>query len=158
MDAKKKILVVLADYAPLITSNTNCIEPYLKGLEKNGYHIDILTRRMHKQDSFIEVLSSGRKIFRIDDNRMIRSIKCKEIERRYKKGILGVCVRAYSVCVRTIFYILYSLFTYETYAKGWDIKKIKKAFEIISRKYHYDFILSVSFPERTQEAAKLYVK
>lgn len=153
----KKILVVIADYAPHVTSTTICIEPYLLAMEKAGIEITILTRRVDFLSPKIEKVSSLRTVIRVDDFRMMVSNRLKKAE-KVKGAFSRLLMRIISVVVRGFLYALYSIGNYETYAAGWSVRKIDKVLKQLSGEKLYDYVMSISFPAKTHEIIRSHVK
>lgn len=148
----KNILVIIADFDPYPSSNTNCIKPLLKRLLLDGYRVDIVTRRMDT-DSLEHECKEGFRIWRVDDIRCINTIRINRQSKLIRNPIHKIIYKIYSVISKTYVYMKYCMFSNEKRVAGWKktavIEKIKRRF------INEDFgiILSIALPEITHEIA-----
>lgn len=148
---KKRLLLITADYFPYPSSNTNCLNPLLKGLEQNGWHIDLITRRMREDSLPFEQEESGRRIWRVDDVRSMHTIRVNE---RLKDKRMSPCkwlYKSYAAASKGWNYLRYCIGKKEPRFAGWKKETvIFKAMELLEHET-YAAILSVSHPVITHE-------
>lgn len=148
----KNILVILADFYPYPSSNTNCIEPFLYGLRKNGYKVDVVTRRQTIGLPSSEIYN-GINIVRIDDYKTMNTLTLKELMQNNCNRVLKLLNRFLSIISKAAFYAYYRGASGEERYGGWDIKKVKKVCHDLNKQNSYDCILSISHPFITHEIA-----
>lgn len=148
---KKRLLVITTDYYPYPSSNTNCFEPLLKGLELDGWKIDIVTRRMRVDSPASEKQENERNIWRIDDNRCINAIRLNEKLNSIGSPLFKKLYRVYATISKVYRYLLYCFGSKEPHFSGWDKKAvISKCLELLTDN-NYAAVLSVSHPVITHE-------
>lgn len=154
----KNILVILADYYPNASSNTYCLEPYLKELEENRWELDIITRKSSKREPDAIKEPSGRNIYKVEDDKLMNTLGWEELTNC--TSIIGlktfnlIC----SFLSKSLFYLYFCFGKYETYSAGWSEKEVLRLLKKLNKEKKYQFILSVSFPEKTHEIAKKFVE
>lgn len=154
----KNIIIVIADYAPIPSSNTNCLEPYLECLEHNGWSVDVITRRAYSGDPLVQQETKLRRVFRIDDYKLMNTLLCRQMVSGSPSGMIKWIHYSIAYFLRIVYYLKFALGTYESYAAGWDEEELDRLMKKLSGEKQYRYILSVSFPEKTHEAAKRFVE
>lgn len=135
-----KICVILAEYYPQASSNTVCIEPFLLGLLKSGYTVDVYTRRIDELLPAYEVIN-GINIYRINDNRSIGILKQNA----------GGKARKY--IEKLYYHVRFNGKKGEARYGGWDENAVAAKILENNTKMEYSAIISISYPALTHEIA-----
>ena len=146
----RELLVISADFDPYPSSNTNCIKPLLDKLIKEGYSIDVVTRRMD-DTSLRNELFGGLNILRIDDRRCINSYVVNSHQRNIKNSLFRNAYKIYGFASKAAYYIRYCLFSKEQRVSGWRVGDIIPSIEKEFGNKNYDAILTIALPEITHE-------
>lgn len=149
----KNLLAIVADYYPNPSSNTNCFEPLLSGLEQDDWHIDIITVKQWIELSNHEIEENGREIWRINDPKSMNTILQNQLSQIPTTRFLRLINKILTTISKSFFFIKYCLFRDERRFAGWSKPDtIKKCLELHS-KNEYDLVLSVSYPVISHEIA-----
>ena len=155
----KNLLVIAGDYFPHPSSNTNCFEPLLYGLEKDGWHIDIVTLRQWPELSNHEVETSGRDVWRIDDARSMNTIIQNSLQRVPAPPFLKAVNKCFSTMSKGVFGLKYGLAFKPRGARrfaSWPkLATVNKCIELHKIK-NYNLVLSFSHPVECHEVAKQF--
>ena len=146
-------MLLLADYFPRPSSNTNCFLPFIESLQKAGYHITIVTRKYDKKDCDIETVSDHLTVYRIADKKTINTLTWRTREQKsngFKKQFVHLC----SFFSRGWYAALYNFRSPEKRYSGWREKKVERVCVNLFQKQAYHCIISVSYPALTHRIAK----
>lgn len=149
----KRLLVITADYYPYPSSNTNCLEPLLFALEKDGWKIDIVTRRMREDSLCFEHPYPNRRVYRMDDIRTMHTIKVNERVANAKGRKIQSFLKGISFISKAFYYAKYCLKTKEPRFAGWNRNAVLEKCRALMNENKYTAILSVSHPVITHELA-----
>lgn len=148
----KSVLVILAEFYPYPSSNTNCVEPFLYGLLNEGYEVDVVTRRhdisLPTQESY-----NGLNIIRVDDYKTMNTVAFSKLLKNKTNKYLKIINNSLSFISKVFFSINYrDLYGEQRYA-GWDIKEVMNTCINLNETQKYNFILSISHPIITHRIA-----
>lgn len=147
-----RLLIITSDYYPYPSSNTNCLEPLFEILEKEGWGIDIITRKMYKDSSSYED-NAARRIYRIEDYRTMHTIAINIWRNRASSAISKAFYTVWAIMSKGAYYIRYCCFRREPLVSGWDKKKVIKKCISLNKSNDYKAIISVSTPVLNHEIA-----
>lgn len=148
---EKKLLLITADYFPYPSSNTNCLDPLLKGLERNGWQIDLITRRMCEDSLPFEREAGGRRIWRVDDVRSMHTIRVNEKLKGKHTPLSKYSYKGYAVASKGWNYLRFCIGNKEPRFAGWRKDEVQsKGMELLENET-YTAMLSVSHPVITHE-------
>ncbi|MEK5435777.1 MULTISPECIES: hypothetical protein [Paenibacillus] len=150
----KRILVILAEFYPYPSSNTNCIEPFLYGLLNEGYEVDVVTRR-HAIDLPPYENYKGLNIIRIDDYKTMNTIAYNSLIKNNSSRVLKQLNKWLSIISKTLFYMYYRDVRGEERYGGWDTKEVLRKCNELNEMKQYDYILSISHPAVTHKIANI---
>lgn len=153
MNKEKNVLVITADYHPYPSSTTNCFEPYLWALDNDGWHIDIVTRRLTQDLPTHEKCLDNGDVYRIDDVRTINTLKVNTHTANAPSLPKKLIRKALGIISKTLYYVRYCLFTLEPRFAGWDRQSVVNKCIELHEKKHYNAVISISYPVMTHEIA-----
>lgn len=154
----KNLLAIVGDYYPHPSSNTNCTDPLLQGLEREGWQVDIVTVKQWLELPSHEIAESGREVWRIDDPRSMNTILQNQIRLIPAPRYLSAANKLLSVVSKSLFFARYCLREPDKRYAGWSrAVTIEKCRELHGKK-HYDAVISVSHPAKCHEIAKGFIE
>lgn len=154
----KNLLAIVGDYYPHPSSNTNCTDPLLQGLEQKGWHVDVMTVKQWLELPSHEIAESGREVWRIDDPRSMNTILQNQIRSIPAPRYLKAANKLLSAISKSLFYARYCLRESDKRYAGWSrAATIEKCRELHDKK-HYNAVISVSHPAKCHEIAKGFIE
>lgn len=153
----KNLLVITGDYFPYPSSNTNCLEPLLEGIEQAGWHIDVVTVRQYLELPRHETAANGREIWRIDDPRSMNTILQNQLRDIPAPRSLKAVNHVFCVISKALFYLHYCLHYPDKRFASWPQDSTMKKCEKLNETRHFSAVLSVSHPVASHEIAKKFI-
>lgn len=153
----KSLLAFVGDYYPYPSSNTNCFDPLLCGLEENGWHVNIVTLKQRLELPNHEIEVDGREVWRIDDPRSMNTILQNQLKEIPAPQFLKVANRFLSTISKGLFFLKYCLFQPERRFASWSHSAtVHKCLELHQSR-RYDAVMSFSHPVVCHEIASEFL-
>lgn len=154
----KSLLAIIGDYYPHPSSNTNCADPLLRGLEQAGWHVDIVTVRQWPELPNREIEENGREVRRIDDPRSMNTILQNRACFIPAPRALLIANKLLASVSKSLFYARYCLRQPDKRYAGWPQGTSVDVCRELHEKKRYDAVLSFSHPAKCHEIAKGFVE
>jgi hypothetical protein len=143
----KKLLIIMYDYLPWPSPNTNCMNTFIKNL-KEEYEIHVLASRPYLNGSEEEEFD-GVQVYRTDDWYML----LRDIRLEFSRIQAPKVIRLMIILFLKIIMKVSSLFRWPDFSFGWQKGLVTKKAEELYLAHHYHVIMSVSHPFMAQLAA-----
>lgn len=153
----KNLLAIVGDYYPHPSSNTNCTEPLLRGLEQKGWSVDVVTVKQWLELPNHEIEKSGREIWRIDDPRSMNTILQNQVCSIPAPRLLKTVNKLFAFVSKSLFYARYCLRAHDKRYAGWPRGITAAKCKELHRAKGYDVVLSVSHPAKCHEIAQEFL-
>ncbi|WP_125144033.1 hypothetical protein [Clostridium transplantifaecale] len=148
----KKLLVILGEFFPYPSSNINCIVPLLEYLYKEGWQVDVVTRR-HSITTPEYEKYHGMTVYRINDIRTMNTICWQE----HMKIDLPIIFRWMNYCCMALskiyFYLRYYQSIKDNRYSAWSKEEVLNKCLSLHELNVYNAVLSLSTPAITHYIA-----